>query len=99
MDTAFKAADRSGTLALMPQDEVAPISDRYLNFTQMEGRINDMFFKLDRAQAIFLADPDPSHLTVVQEQHLYSELTEVLGDLNSLHATIQGFALYFPDYK
>jgi hypothetical protein len=99
VDTAFKAADRTGTLALMPQDEAAPIADRYLNFTQMEGRINDMFFKLDRAQAIFLADPDPSHLTVEQEQHLYSELSEVLGDLNSLHATIQGFAVWFPEYK
>ncbi len=98
-DAVFKAADRTGVLALMPQDEVASISDRYLNFTQSQDRITEMFYKLDRAQAIFLADPDPTHLTVEQQQHLYSELTEVLGDLNSFHASFEGLVILYPQYK
>ena len=98
-DAVFKAADRTGVLALMPQDEVAYVSDRYLNFTQVQDRITEMFYKLDRAQAIFIADPDPTHLTIEQQQHLYSELTEVLGDLNSFHANFEGLVILYPQYK
>jgi hypothetical protein len=98
-DAVFKAADRTGVLALMPQDEVASVSDRYLNFSQLQDRITEMFYKLDRDQAIFLADPDPTHLTVEQQQHLYTELTEILGDLNSFHAVFKGVVILYPQYK
>lgn len=80
----WKTADRSGALILMPPAEVTYFDELYANFAKMNDGVQKTYLAVDKARGVFLADPDPHHLTHDQQVALYNNISEILSDLYEL---------------
>ena len=95
-DSAWQSAQRSGVIALMPQDEVRHDAGFYAYLDKVAGATTSLTQSFAAARRYLFQDADPSHLTPAQIAEEIDLTKTVLVDLYSQGTYLRNLSI---DYK
>jgi hypothetical protein len=76
---AWNAAQQTGTIKLLPEQELATDTFLYLELQRVEDASNDVWLAINDAEAFAPTDPDPTHLSSSQLSNVINLTQEALN--------------------
>jgi len=82
--TAWTIAQRGSALTLMSPAEQSANDRIYVSMHTLDEHEEQVYEQLEHIRAVFLADPNPVHVTHEQALAMYRDLSEALADVDNL---------------